>query len=54
MDNYNGAIVLVAFLPLLPLAMHLRRKGRIGARGMRASIGVSLVLLVGGLAAASF
>ncbi len=52
MDNYNGAIVLVALLPLLPLAMHLRRSGKAGARGLRTAIGGSLVLLACGIAAA--
>lgn len=47
--SYNGAIVLIALLPILPLAMYLRRRnGAKRPRGTLVAGAASLVLLVVG------
>ena len=52
--TYNGAAVLIALLPILPLAMYLRR--RAGAKHRRVSLALaaaSLALLGAGVAMAA-
>ncbi|MFC5570708.1 hypothetical protein ACFPN1_11610 [Lysobacter yangpyeongensis] len=51
MNSFHGAAVLIALLPVLPLAMVLRRRSR-DPRAFRGAAAVSLVLLVCGIAAA--
>ena len=47
--SYNGAIVLVALLPILPLAMYLRRRsGGKRPRALLVAGAASLALLVVG------
>lgn len=52
MTTYHGAIVLVALLPLLPLALYLRRRRKASPRAMQSAAAVSLVLLICGIGAA--
>lgn len=52
MTTHNGAIVLVALLPILPLAIYLRRRRKVSRRGMQSAAAVSLVLLICGIGAA--
>ena len=50
---FNGSAVLIALLPILPLAMYLRRRRNARPRGFQAAAGVSLVMLICGIAAAA-
>ena len=49
---FNGSAVLIALLPILPLAMYLRRRHSARPRGFQAAAGVSLVMLICGIGAA--
>ena len=51
MNAFNGAAVLVALLPILPLAMYLRRRNA-RPRRFQAVAAASLVLLICGIGAA--
>ena len=52
MNSFHGAAVLIALLPILPLAMYLRRRRKVSPRGFQAAAAVSLVLLICGIGAA--
>lgn len=52
MNTYHGAAVLIALLPILPLAMYLRRRRNADPRKFQAAAAVSLVLLICGIGAA--
>lgn len=53
MNSHNGAIVLIALLPILPLVLYLRRSGKLSPRGARFAVAVSLVLLICGIVVAA-
>ena len=52
MNSFHGAAVLIALLPILPLAMYLRRRRNANPRNFQAAVAVSLVLLICGISAA--
>ena len=52
MNAFHGSAVLIALLPILPLAMYLRRRRNARPRGFPAAAAVSLVLLICGIGAA--
>jgi len=49
---FHGSAVLIALLPILPLAMYLRRRRTANPRNFQAAAAVSLVLLVCGIGVA--
>jgi hypothetical protein len=53
MNSFHGAAVLIAMLPILPLAMYLRRRRNANPRHFQAAVVVSLVLLICGISAAT-
>ena len=52
MNSFHGSVVLIALLPILPLAIYLRRRRTAHPRGFQAAAAVSLVLLVCGIGVA--
>jgi hypothetical protein len=52
MNAFHGAAVLIALLPILPLAMYLRRRRKVSSRGLQSAMAASLVLLICGIGAA--
>ena len=52
MTSFHGAAVLIALLPILPLAMYLRRRQGAAPQRIRAAAAASLVLLICGIGAA--
>ena len=53
MNSFHGAAIPIALLPLLPLAMVLRRRRDANPRNFQAAAAVSLVLLICGAAVAA-
>lgn len=52
MNSFHGSAVLIGLLPILPLAMYLRRRHSARPRGFQGAAAVSLVLLACGIGAA--
>ena len=52
MNSFHGSALLIALLPILPLAMYLRRRRGADPRKFQAAAAVSLVLLICGISAA--
>ncbi|GAB3358029.1 hypothetical protein [Lysobacter tyrosinilyticus] len=52
MNAFHGSAVLIALLPILPIAMYLRRRRNARPRGFQAAAAVSLVLLICGIGTA--